>query len=257
MCLTAKIKKYRDIMTIVPAFFLNYEKPQTRGGWRKRITYGLGEAELPRIGEKGMPLLLFVILGYLFVVLTFSGSVTAAYGVERLSAPSYGNGPHELLIFTDYFCPPCQSVESDMESYLKEFLSKGGVKVTFIDMPGHKLTPLYAKYFLYIVNAGGGYSEILHARKVLFELAVANAAVTEEALARKLQERWVAFKPYDPKWVFEILNRTIKEYKANATPTCFIKYSNTDVRKYVGPEEIRKGLADLQSAQRGYGSSKK
>jgi protein-disulfide isomerase len=203
-----------------------------------------------------LPLLLFVLLGYLFVVLTFSGSVTPAYGAAMPSAPSYGAGPRELVIFTDYFCPPCQSVESDMESYLNEFLSQGGVKVTFVDMPLHPLTPLYAKYFLYIANAGGGYKEILHARRVLFALAVMNAAVTDEALAQKLQERGVAFKPYDTKPVFEIWNRMIKEFKANATPTCFVKYSNTDIRKYLGPDEMRKGLADLRSAQRGYESKK-
>jgi len=73
--------------TVILAFILHYEKPQTRGGWRKRIIYGLGEAELPLIGKKEMPLLLFVILGYLFVVLTFSGSATPAYGAERPSAP--------------------------------------------------------------------------------------------------------------------------------------------------------------------------
>ncbi len=189
-----------------------------------------------------------MILGYLFVVLTFSGSATPAYGAERPSAPSYGNGPYELIIFSDYFCPPCQSVEPEMDMYLNEFLSKSGVKVTFIDMPLHELTPLYARYFLYVVNAGGRYKEILYARKVLFELAIANAAATDKALAQKLEERGVAFKAYDPKPVFAVLDRTIKEFKANATPTCFVKYSGTDIRKYVGPEEIRKGLIDLRKS---------
>ena len=72
---------------VVLAFILNYERPQTKGGWRRRIIYGLGETELPLIKTKGIPLLLFVILGYLFVVLTFSGSATPAYGAERPSAP--------------------------------------------------------------------------------------------------------------------------------------------------------------------------
>jgi hypothetical protein len=234
---------------VVLAFILNYEKPRITGGWRTRIIYGLGEAELTPIGNKMIPLLLYVILGYLFVVLTFSGSATPAYGAERPSAPSYGEGRYELTVFTDYFCPPCQLVESDMESYLKEFLSKGGVKVTFVDLPFHELTPLYAKYFLYIVNTGGGYKDILHARKVLFALAATNSAATEEVLAQKLRERRVAFKPYDPKPVFEVWNWMIKAFKANATPTCFVKYPDTDIRKYVGPEEIRKGLADLRSAR--------
>jgi uncharacterized membrane protein len=86
---------------VVLAFILYYEKPQTRGGWRKRIIYGLGETELPLIGRKGMPLLLFVILGYLFVVLTFSGSATPAYGAERPSAPSYGKGPCTITAFIE------------------------------------------------------------------------------------------------------------------------------------------------------------
>jgi hypothetical protein len=73
---------------VVLAFILQYETPQTSGGWRRRIIYGLGEAELPLMGGKGMPLLLFVILGYLFVVLTFSGSTMPVYGAEKPSTPS-------------------------------------------------------------------------------------------------------------------------------------------------------------------------
>jgi hypothetical protein len=74
------------------AFILNHERPQTRGGWRRRIIYGFGETKLPLIRHRGIPLLLFVILGYLFVVLTFSGSATPAYGAERPSAlPSWSS----------------------------------------------------------------------------------------------------------------------------------------------------------------------
>jgi hypothetical protein len=76
-------------VTVALAFILHYEKPQTRGGWRRRIICGLGEAELPLIGGKEVPLLLFVILGYLFVVLTFSGSATPAYGAKSPSVPAY------------------------------------------------------------------------------------------------------------------------------------------------------------------------
>jgi hypothetical protein len=67
---------------VILAFILHYEKPRIRGGWRRRIVYGLGETELPLWRKKKTPLLLFVILGYLFVVLTFSGSATPAYGAE-------------------------------------------------------------------------------------------------------------------------------------------------------------------------------
>ncbi|MHB8909193.1 MAG: hypothetical protein ACYDAA_09995 [Syntrophales bacterium] len=78
---------------VVLAFILNYERPQTKGDWKRQIIYGLGEAEIPLIGVKGIPLLLFVILGYLFVVVTFSGSATPAYGAVRPSAPFYVKTP--------------------------------------------------------------------------------------------------------------------------------------------------------------------
>lgn len=74
---------------VVLAFILNYERPQTMGGWRRRIIYGLGETELPLIATRRIPLLLFVIIGYLFVVLTFSGSATPAYGAERPLVQTY------------------------------------------------------------------------------------------------------------------------------------------------------------------------
>jgi hypothetical protein len=66
---------------VILAFILNYEKPPTRNDWRRRIISGLGETDLAVIGIKGVPLLLFVILGYLFVVLTFTGSITPSFGV--------------------------------------------------------------------------------------------------------------------------------------------------------------------------------
>lgn len=73
---------------VVLAFILNYERPQTKGDWKRQIIYGLGEVELPLIKTKGIPLLLFVIIGYLFVIFTFSGSATPAYGTAIPSAPS-------------------------------------------------------------------------------------------------------------------------------------------------------------------------
>jgi hypothetical protein len=72
---------------VVLAFILHHEKPQTRGGWQRSIIYGLGGTALPLLGKRELPLLLFVILGYLFVVLTFSGSARPSYGAG-LSAPS-------------------------------------------------------------------------------------------------------------------------------------------------------------------------
>jgi len=47
-----------------------------------------------------------------------------------------GSGLTEVLIFTDYFCPPCQAVEPFLEKALAD-LYRSGVKVTFVDKPIH------------------------------------------------------------------------------------------------------------------------
>lgn len=62
------------------AFIVNYETPRRAAGWPGRIAALLGEAELPLPGRRRMPLLPVAILGYLFVVFTFSLSATPAYG---------------------------------------------------------------------------------------------------------------------------------------------------------------------------------
>jgi len=80
-------------VVLLSAFVVNYEKPRTRGGGLGRIISGLGEVELPPLGKRPLPLLPFVALGYLFAVLTFTGSVTATYGGQSPAAPSYAEGP--------------------------------------------------------------------------------------------------------------------------------------------------------------------
>ena len=233
---------------IIVAFILNYERPifPESSGWKKLI-YLLGEADVPHAGKIKVPLLIFALLGYILIVLTFSGSATPAYGAERSLVPSYGRGKYELIIFTDYFCPPCQLIESEIDPALVEFLSRGGLKVTFVDFPGHKETPLYAKYFLYAARAGTDYKSALHVRRVLFSLAKKRSALTEEELKMEMTLQGVSFTPYDLTPVYPELNKLMGTYKIKSTPTCVIKYSNNDIRKYTGTFEIRNGLGMLRA----------
>ena len=48
-----------------------------------------------------------------------------------------------------------------------------------------------------------------------------------------------------------MLNMIIKQNRIDATPTCVIRYSPSDAKKYVGTDEIRDGLAKLKSHLRG------
>jgi thiol-disulfide isomerase/thioredoxin len=236
---------------VMIAFAFNYEKPAVLKNTRlKQVVHGLGDVEIPFLTGARIPLLLFVFFGYLFVFFTFSGSITPTYAAEKQFLPSYGSGPYELIVFTDYFCPPCQSVEADLDPALDEILSRKGVKVTFVDLPIHRETALYAKYFLYALGKGHGYKDALLIRRILFSLAK-NKTISEEAgLAKALRERKVAFEPYDLRPVYQIWNKLIQEHKVRSTPTCIVKYSNTDIRTYTGTFQIRNGLAMLQAAQK-------
>jgi uncharacterized membrane protein len=238
-------------ITVIMAFALNYEKPLVQeDGWLKRVIYGLGDVEYPLQGRIRLPILLFILVGYIFVILTFSGSATPAYGAEKSLVPSYGSGKYELIVFTDYFCQPCQALESEMDPMLNEILSGGGVRVTFVDLPTHKdKTPLYAKYFLYAVKAGRNYKDALHARRVLFSLAKNQTALSEDELKSALKAQGIAFTFYDLKPVYPELNKIIYKYKADRTPTCIVRYSDADVRKYTGAFEIQNGLGMLRASQ--------
>jgi len=230
------------------AFIVNYEKSYAmKESGIGKLVYGLGEVKIPSGAKTPLPLSLFVVLGFIIVLLTFSGSATPAYGAEKSPIPSYGSGKYELFIFTDYFCPPCQLMESELDPAVKEFLSKGGVRVTFVDFPGHKETRLYAQYFLYAAHAAKGYENVLRARRVLFSLARSQSAQSEEELKKVLNTEGVPFAVYDLTPVYPALNKMINAYKVRSTPTCVVKYSNEDVRTYTGTFEIRNGLAVLHA----------
>ena len=156
--------------------------------------------------------------------------------------PSLGSGPYEVIMLADYFCPPCKQIDERAEPLFKELLSTGKVKITFVDVPFNRATPLYVKYYLYAANANGEASNILHVRRMLFEAAQVKRIQTEDDLLVYLQQEKIALKPLDEKSVYPLLSVVIKEHKVDQTPTCVIKYSATDVKKFVGTHEIWTGL---------------
>ena len=94
-----------------------------------------------------------IVFCYLFIT---SISPAPAVDADKGSIPSYGQGPHEILIFSDYFCPPCQALEPKLEPVLDELYGKGSVNITFVDTPMHRETLLFAKFYLYAAKASPG-----------------------------------------------------------------------------------------------------
>jgi thiol:disulfide interchange protein DsbA len=121
------------------------------------------------------------------------------------------------------------------------------VKITFVDVPISRATPIYTRHYLYAVNAGASDEEIFRIRKTLFKAAQEKSIETKESLAGYLKEEKIVWKEFDEKPVFQMLNNLIKENKVDRTPTCVIRYSPTDVKKYVGVDEIWDGLAILKT----------
>jgi thiol:disulfide interchange protein DsbA len=234
---------------LILSFIINYEVPSAWIDDRRRMwLYFLGEVDFPMFRIHKLPLLLFSLLGYLTILFTFSGSVTPAYGQDAISAiPSIGKGKYEIVIFADYFCPPCRRIDTKAEPLLKELLATNKVKIAFVDVPLHSGTSIYAKYYLYAINANPGANNVLHIRKKLFDAAQDRHIHTEDALVVYLNEQKISWKIFDEKSMLTMLSDIIKKNNIQATPTCVIRYSDTDVRKFIGDDEIWNGLTTLKT----------
>src|SRR5450759_103838 len=234
---------------VIAAFIVNYEASSAwLGNKRTMWVYFLGEVALAMFRIHKLPLLVVSLLGYFIILLTFSGSVTPSYGQDKISgAPSLGQGNYEVILFTDYLCPPCKRIDAKAEPVMKELLASEKVKITFVDVPFSRATPIYARHYLYAVNAGASDEEIFRVRKTLFKAAQENHIETKEALVSYLKEEKIVWKEFDEKPVFQMWSNLIKQHEVNRTPICVIKYSATDVKKYIGDVEIWDGLAKLKA----------
>jgi len=231
-------------VTLLSAFALNHEKPAAAGRSLKNRVIGiLGEAEIPFIRKARVPLLLMAALGYLFITITISGSVTPAYGADKSPVPSFGKGPCQVIVFTDYFCPPCQGLEPSLEPVLEQIHARGRAEIIFVDMPVYKETPLYARYYLYAANARGGFKDVMEARRALFSIARSKNVKDEESLSNALKEKSIAFKPYNPKPVFNAWNDMIRKHKVQGTPSCVINDCRAGVSRHTGQDDILQGLS--------------
>jgi thiol:disulfide interchange protein DsbA len=182
-----------------------------------------------------------------FCLLVFVGSVNPAIGADNETIPSYGRGPREVLIFSDYFCPPCQALEPKLEPVLDALYKQGSVKITFVDTPMHRETPLFAKFYLYAVKATPDYRSAMRARQVLFALAgKENVFWMDERIEEAFRKEKVPFSPFDFRTVQPALNGLIKQHRVDATPTCVILAPGKKAQKFTGPNDILKGLGSLQ-----------
>jgi thiol:disulfide interchange protein DsbA len=176
------------------------------------------------------------------VVLIGSGS---ARGNEDFSTVySRGQGPAEVMIFTDYWCPPCQSVEPYLEKALGD-LYRSGVRITFVDKPLHAPTPLYSRYFLYAAKTAHSFEEVLRIRRVLFDIAGEKSVEKEGVLLRRLRQNDVRLALFDVQPIFARWTDLIRRFEVRSTPTCIVLRPDHEDIVLKGNREIPQGIDQL------------
>jgi len=190
---------------------------------------------------------MIVLPGVFAGLLWLSLAGVKSFGAEDAPIFSYGKGPCELIVFSDYFCPSCQKTHKEFANTLPVLIDKG-VKVTLVDIPIYKLTTLYAKYFLYALNTASDYPEALKARNFLCDKADRLGAITAEQLERDLKAEGIPFKPYNVRPSLDKYDALIGRYQVSSTPTFVFIYSPKDIRTHTGSEDIRKGMEEFLKA---------
>lgn len=181
-------------------------------------------------------------------MMVFAGLVVAGAGSAEawnLPFPSYGSGPIEVRIYSDYFCPPCRATEPDMEPILKDLLKKKMIRLTLVDTPFHPLTSLYARYFLYALKGNNDVEHAFRVRKILIEASTDKSITTPERIEAIFRGKWIPYAVFDTKSAFDGYNILLKEDNIKATPTCVI-IKNGQKKAFVGGKDIVNALKSLQ-----------
>lgn len=184
-----------------------------------------------------------VALGFLLCLLFFKGVASPVYADEVL-LPTFGKGKVQVRLYTDYFCGPCRHMEPKIEPLLKDLVQRDVITLTLVDTPVHTLTPLYARYFLYIFNQDKRFDQALRSRTFLFG-AAGDKIGEKERLEDYLRAHGVKFKECDPQPTFAALSALITEDKVKSTPTCVI-INDGKKAAFTGEAQITNALGLLK-----------
>lgn len=186
---------------------------------------------------------LLTICAVILFAISACGEPVPGAGKNNLPLPSYGNSKTIVRVYTDYFCPPCQSAEPELEPLLIDLVKSNKITVIFVNAPIYKDSQAYAKYFLYALKRKNDFEYALRVRSVLFEAA--RSKINKEALEEFLKNKGIPVTPYDIVPVLTRLNALLAEDNVTGTPTCVIVKDGKSEKK-VGGKEILKALKELQ-----------
>lgn len=182
-----------------------------------------------------------------FAVIVAGFVFLSAISVQAMSDPfpTYGTGAVQVRLYTDYFCPPCRGMEPALEPILKDLVKRKVIKVTLIDVPYSKSSPLYARYFLYALKSKYDFDHALMVRNTLFDATITNQVNTGEKIEELFRSKGIPYKAFEPRPAFDKYNNLIKEDRIDATPSCVIIKSGKK-ETFVGGADIIKALKGLK-----------
>lgn len=188
----------------------------------------------------------WVVVGLLCFAMCVAGLGVESAQADRSSDEIYafGDGPIEVLVFTDYYCHPCQEMETYLERTLPRLLQLGA-KISFVDKPINRATPVYSKYFLFAAKKAATFEAVLRCRRVLFDIAKADLVSSESELVQSIRDNHVEMAFFDVQPIFDRWVALITKYEINSTPTCVITRPATLPEIVSGSEEIPKILDQL------------
>lgn len=135
---------------------------------------------------------------------------------------TFGSGKVKVRLYSDYFCSACAKLEAPLDEMVSDLVRKNKIALTFVDTPVHKHSPLYARYFLFILNEKKDLKHALAARVALFEAAQQAKIAEADKLEEFLKKKGMKFAPFDVVPVFKGLEVLFREDSIKATPTCVI-----------------------------------
>lgn len=166
-------------------------------------------------------------------------------GTNPVSAKSltYGNGPTQVMLFTDFFCAPCQMLEEMIGGTLDNLVYTNMASVTFVPVPMSQKSMVAAMHLLSVAD-GKPYKEVVAQRVLLYNMAK-SGMITNDLLNQWTREYKgkTNLAPY-----VKTLSDIIMSQKVTSTPTCIIRYSNGKTITYKGAQDIYQALKDLKGA---------
>jgi len=167
--------------------------------------------------------------------LIFAGD--AAEG-QSTAFPSYGSGPIEVRIYSDYFCPPCRAMKPTVDPILKDLLKKNLIRLTLVDTPFNPHTPLFSRYFLSALQENNDVDHVFRVRNILFEASTNKSITTKERIEGLFKEKDIPYATFDAKSTFKRFNVLFKEDKIKETPTCVIIIGGEKKKFTKGPDIV-------------------